>query len=139
MTKHIHVHLHRGKAKDAYRGTFTVEVPIEEFGRYKVREGSTMMYRELRVHVSKVVKEPAHKTANGWLIPEKALVTMETVDCKATDSKLEDLERQLDEIETQIEKMEDTGQSPSRALLDKRKQIQGAIAVIKSATKKAAE
>ena len=53
----------------------------------------------------------------------------------AHDSKLEELEQELDALEAEIEKLEDRGQSPSRAQLDKRKELQGAIAVIKSARK----
>lgn len=124
----------RYHSDDAYRGSFTTEIPVEEYGRYKVKEGSTMTYMGLRVSISKVSKVAAHKTSTGELMPEKAFVMMETVDA-VRDSKLEDLERQLDELETEIEKLEDLGQSPSRAQLDKRKELQGAIAVIKSARK----
>lgn len=185
MAKHIHVHLHRGKARDAdvyseyekwasmrgkdkrslltitafvratnanpnvenmlrdrymktgdaYRGTFTVEVDEDRYDAFS--PGRVVNWMGQNAKVLKRTLTEKKKSGTGELIPAKLIIQMETVDCKATDSKLEDLERQLDEIETQIEKMEDSGQSPSRGLLDKRKQIQGAIAVIKSAPKKA--
>ena len=126
----------RDQVHDAYRGTFTVEVDGDRWDAFPPLRKTNWM----GVNV-KVIKRTAipGEWKNGTFFPEKVMVEFETLDCKATDSKLEDLEKQLDEIETQIEKMEDTGQSPTRALLDKRKQIQGAIALIKSAPKKAAE
>lgn len=120
-------------SKDAYRGTFTVEVDEDRYDAFS--PGRVVNWMGQNAKVLKRTLTEKKKSSTGELIPTKLLIQMETVDCKAHDSKLEDLERQLDEVETQIEKLEDTGQSPTRTLLDKRKDIQGAIAVIKSARK----
>ena len=184
MAKHIHIHLHRGKARDtkseaelrrefaaaqsryaslptntpeskkAYEEMMAAHRALHDpdgskdagFTKYDPRE-ATRLDDEIKDIQQQITAMKSKKTVPAYQLQdlERTLEKLRKERAKyhtnpgdaARDSKLEDLERQLDELETQIEKLEDAGQSPSRAQLDKRKSIQQAIAVIKSARKTA--
>lgn len=68
----------RFTVKDAYRGSFTVEVDKLEYDRYKV--GQETSYKGSKVAIEEKTVSGKKKSPSGEMIPEKYLVTFKTVD-----------------------------------------------------------
>lgn len=64
--------------KDAYRGSFNVEVDKSEYARYKV--GQEVNYKGSKVKVEKKTLTEGKKNQSGEMIPEKYLVGFQTID-----------------------------------------------------------
>lgn len=106
----IHIHLPARKvvkSRDAYRGSFTIEFDKPEYDRYKV--GQETVYKGSKVKVEKKTLTEKKKSSSGELIPEKFLVSFQTVDGgKSFEEVRNDPEgrRLIDAIEDTISSLE---------------------------------